>query len=67
MATSTRTALLAAAEAMLVEQGVNALSVRRVGEAAGLNPTLARDRAGLPSRQGIWAPASAGATVKLLR
>jgi len=40
MASSTRTALLAAAEAVLVEQGVNALSVRRIGEAAGLNPTL---------------------------
>lgn len=40
MATDTRSALLAAAETILVEQGVNALSVRRVGSAAGLNPTL---------------------------
>jgi AcrR family transcriptional regulator len=31
---------LAAAELIVVEQGVNALSVRRIGEAAGLNPTL---------------------------
>ncbi len=39
-ADSTRGRLLAAAERILVEQGVNALSVRRVGDAAGLNPTL---------------------------
>lgn len=39
-ADSTRGRLLAAAEKILVEQGVNALSVRRVGDAAGLNPTL---------------------------
>lgn len=37
---STRTRLLAAAERILVEQGVNALSVRRVGEGAGQNPAL---------------------------
>lgn len=37
---STRTSLLAAAEKILVEQGVNALSVRRVGEQAGQNPAL---------------------------
>lgn len=40
MATDTRSALLAAAEMILVEQGVNALSVRKVGSAAGINPTL---------------------------
>lgn len=40
MRETTRTRLLAAAEAILVEQGVNALSVRRVGDRAGLNPTL---------------------------
>jgi len=32
--------LLAAAESILVERGVNALSVRKVGDAAGLNPAL---------------------------
>ncbi|MBO9518726.1 MAG: TetR/AcrR family transcriptional regulator [Porphyrobacter sp.] len=37
---STRTRLLAAAEKILVEQGVNALSVRRVGDGAGQNPAL---------------------------
>lgn len=40
MEQSTRTRLLAAAERILVERGVNALSVRKIGEAAGLNPTL---------------------------
>ena len=40
MTVSTRTKLLAAAELIVVEQGVNSLSVRRIGEAAGLNPTL---------------------------
>lgn len=40
MTEKTRTRLLAAAETILVEQGVNALSVRRVGDKAGLNPTL---------------------------
>lgn len=40
MASDTRSALLAAAEMILVEQGVNALSVRKIGNAAGLNPTL---------------------------
>lgn len=40
MKASTRLSLLAAAEAIVVEQGVNALTVRRIGEAAGLNPTL---------------------------
>ncbi len=40
MADSTRNRLLAAAERILVEQGVNALSVRRIGDHAGLNPTL---------------------------
>ena len=40
MKESTRERLLSAAEAILVERGVNALSVRRIGEAAGLNPTL---------------------------
>lgn len=37
---STRTRLLAAAEKILVEQGVNALSVRKVGDEAGQNPAL---------------------------
>jgi len=32
--------LLAAAERILLEKGVNALSVRKVGDAAGLNPAL---------------------------
>jgi AcrR family transcriptional regulator len=32
--------LLAAAEGILAEKGVNALSVRKVGDAAGLNPAL---------------------------
>ena len=36
----TRTRLLAAAEKILVEQGVKALSVPRIGDGAGLNPTL---------------------------
>ena len=40
MKASTRVSLLAAAEAIVAEQGVNALSVRRIGEAAGINPTL---------------------------
>lgn len=40
MTASTRTKLLAAAEKILVEQGVNSLSVRKIGDAAGLNPTL---------------------------
>ena len=40
MTGSTRANLLAATERILVEQGVNALSVRRIGDAAGLNPTL---------------------------
>lgn len=40
MEASTRIRLLAAAERILVEQGVNALSVRRIGDRAGLNPTL---------------------------
>lgn len=39
-ATSTRTKLLAAAEAILVQQGITGVSVRRVGEHAGVNPTL---------------------------
>lgn len=38
MATSER--LLAAAEQILVERGVTGLSVRKVGDLAGLNPTL---------------------------
>lgn len=37
---NTRTRLLAATEKILVERGVNALSVRRVGEGAGQNPAL---------------------------
>ncbi len=36
----TRTKLLAAAEGILVERGITGLSVRKVGEAAGVNPTL---------------------------
>lgn len=40
MTMSTRTRLLAAAEKILVEQGVNALSVRKVGDQAGVNSTL---------------------------
>ena len=32
--------MLAAAEKLLVERGITGLSVRKVGEAAGLNPTL---------------------------
>ena len=36
----TRTRLLAAAEAILVRRGITGISVRKVGEAAGLNPTL---------------------------
>lgn len=37
---STRESLLAAAEKIIVMRGVNALSVRNIGTAAGLNPTL---------------------------
>ncbi len=37
---STRESLLAAAEEIIVLHGVNALSVRKIGNAAGLNPTL---------------------------
>lgn len=37
---TTRTRLLASAEKILVEQGVNALSVRKVGDGAGQNPAL---------------------------
>lgn len=40
MSSSTRDVLLAAAEGILVEKGVNAISVRKVGEAAGLSPAL---------------------------
>ena len=40
MGGKTRTRLLQAAEKILVEQGVQALSVRRVGEVSELNPTL---------------------------
>lgn len=40
MSVSTRMKLLAAAEKILVEQGVNSLSVRKIGDAADLNPTL---------------------------
>lgn len=40
MGEATRTKLLAAAEQILVEQGVNALSVRRIGDSANLNPAL---------------------------
>lgn len=40
MGEATRTRLLAAAEQILVEQGVNALSVRRIGDGAGMNPAL---------------------------
>ncbi|MFC3098670.1 TetR/AcrR family transcriptional regulator [Alteraurantiacibacter palmitatis] len=36
----TREKLLAAAERIVVERGLTGLSVRRVGEAAGMNPTL---------------------------
>lgn len=36
----TRVKLLAAAERLLVERGITGLSVRKVGDAAGLNPTL---------------------------
>ena len=36
----TRGRLLAAAEGVIVRHGLTGLSVRRVGEAAGLNPTL---------------------------
>lgn len=37
---TTREILLAAAEEIIVLRGVNALSVRKIGEAAGVNPTL---------------------------
>lgn len=37
---NTRTKLLAAAEAILVARGITGLSVRKVGEEAGVNPTL---------------------------
>lgn len=37
---STRECLLAAAEGIIVVRGVNSLSVRKIGDAAGLNPTL---------------------------
>lgn len=37
---NTRTKLLAAAEAILVARGITGLSVRKVGDAAGVNPTL---------------------------
>ena len=40
MSATTRDKLLEAAERLLIEQGVQALTVRRVGEVAGLNPTL---------------------------
>ena len=36
----TRTRLLAAAEHLLVTRGITGVSVRKVGEAAGVNPTL---------------------------
>lgn len=36
----TRTRLLAAAETIIVENGITGLSVRKVGDRAGLNPTL---------------------------
>jgi len=36
----TKTRLLQAAEKILIEQGVHALTVRRVGEVSDLNPTL---------------------------
>ena len=39
-ASETRTKLLAAAEQILVQRGITGISVRKVGEAAGLNPTL---------------------------
>lgn len=38
--TDTRTKLLAAAERILMEQGLTGVSVRKVGEAAGVNPAL---------------------------
>jgi AcrR family transcriptional regulator len=37
---ATRTRLLEAAERILIEQGVHALTVRRVGAVSGLNGTL---------------------------
>lgn len=37
---NTRTKLLAAAEAILVASGITGLSVRKVGDEAGVNPTL---------------------------
>lgn len=40
MKNETRSKLLAAAEQILVLRGITGLSVRKVGEAAGLNPTL---------------------------
>jgi len=40
MSGTTRDKLLAAAEKLLIEEGVHALTVRRVGEVSGLNPTL---------------------------
>ena len=40
MQEGTRWCLMAAAEGILVQHGVNALSVRKIGDAAGLNPTL---------------------------
>jgi AcrR family transcriptional regulator len=40
MSSTTRTRLLEAAERILLEQGVQALSVRKVGEVSGQNPTL---------------------------
>ena len=39
-ASDTRSKLLAAAEQILVQRGITGLSVRKVGEMAGLNPTL---------------------------
>lgn len=38
--TDTRTKLLAAAEKLVVEQGLTGVSVRKVGDIAGVNPTL---------------------------
>lgn len=40
MTKPTRLKLLAAAEQVILAQGVHALTVRRVGEVSGLNPTL---------------------------
>ncbi|WP_137681680.1 TetR/AcrR family transcriptional regulator [Aurantiacibacter suaedae] len=37
---ATRSKLLAAAEQILVQRGITGLSVRKVGDVAGLNPTL---------------------------